>query len=73
MQVADIDIKKESPVGHGKIICFSIYCGSEADFLNGKSCVWVDVLKGGADVLSVFSPYFGDESIKKVSHSIMFE
>ena len=69
MQVADIDIKKESPVGHGKIICFSIYCGSQADFGNGKSCLWVDVLDGGKDVLSVFAPYFGDSSIRKVSHS----
>lgn len=72
-EVAYIDIKKESPVGHGKIICFSIYCGSQADFGNGKSCVWVDVLGGGKDVLSEFSCYFGDTSIQKVWHNYSFD
>ena len=69
MQVADINIKKESPVGHGKIICFSISCGSQDDFGNGKSCVWVYVLDSGEDVLLEFSRYFGDPSIWKVRHS----
>jgi DNA polymerase-1 len=72
-EVAGIDVKKESPVGHGNIICFSIYCGSQADFGNGKSCLWVDVLDGGKDVLSVFAPYFGDSSIRKVWHNYSFD
>ncbi|KAH9288195.1 hypothetical protein KI387_032312 [Taxus chinensis] len=72
-EVADIDVKKESPVGHGKVICFSIYCGSEANFGDGKSCVWVDVLDGGEDVLSVFAPYFEDSSIRKVFHNYSFD
>jgi hypothetical protein len=36
MQVADIDVKKVSPIGHGKCICFSVYCGYQADFGNGQ-------------------------------------
>lgn len=54
-EVADIDIKEESPVGHGAVICFSIYCGPWANFnpqyhggdgSNGakrQSRIWVDL------------------------------
>lgn len=69
MQVANIDVKKETPVDHGEVICFSIYsgnCDAQADFGNGKTCIWVDVLDGGRDVLMEFAPFFEDPSIKKV-------
>lgn len=52
---------------HGQIICFSIYSGPEADFGDGKSCIWVDVLDGGGrDLLEEFAPFFEDPSIRKV-------
>lgn len=61
-------MKSETPVDHGEMICFSIYCGSEADFGYGKSCIWVDVLgENGRDILAEFKPFFEDSSIKKVS------
>lgn len=69
MQVANIDVKKETPVDHGEVICFSVYSGNLdacADFGNGKTCIWVDVLDGGRDVLMAFAPFFEDMSIKKV-------
>lgn len=65
--MANIDVKQETPVDHGEVVCFSIYCGSQADFGSGKSCIWVDVLDGGRNVLMEFAPFFEDESIKKVS------
>ncbi|KAF9587798.1 hypothetical protein IFM89_005673 [Coptis chinensis] len=40
-EVAKIDVKQETPVNHGEIICFSIYSGPGVDFGNGKSCIWV--------------------------------
>lgn len=68
--MSGIEVKDETPVDHGELICFSIYCGSEADF-NGKSCIWVDVLgENGREVLSVFKPYFEDSSIRKVSFKL---
>lgn len=68
LQVANIDVKQETPVDHGEIICFSIYSGAEADFGNGKSCIWVDVLNGGGkNLLAIFAPFFEDPSIKKVN------
>ncbi|KAK3027958.1 hypothetical protein RJ639_039425, partial [Escallonia herrerae] len=73
-QVAKIDVKQETPVNHGEIICFSIYAGTEADFGNGKSCVWVDVLDGGgSSLLAVFAPFFEDPTIKKVWHNYSFD
>ncbi|XP_073151319.1 DNA polymerase I A, chloroplastic/mitochondrial-like isoform X2 [Henckelia pumila] len=73
-EVANIDVKEETPVNHGEIICFSIYSGSDADFGDGKSCIWVDVLDGGGrDILAVFAPFFEDGSIKKVWHNYSFD
>ncbi|KZV33486.1 DNA polymerase I B, chloroplastic/mitochondrial-like [Dorcoceras hygrometricum] len=72
--VANIDVKEETPVDHGEIICFSIYSGSGADFGDGKSCIWVDVLDGGGrELLTVFAPFFEDGSIKKVWHNYSFD
>ena len=31
-EVAEIDITKESPCGHGKVICFTVYGGEDVDF-----------------------------------------
>lgn len=64
--MAKIDVKDETPVDHGEIICFSIYSGPHADYF-GKSCIWVDVLDGGRDVLMEFAPFFGSASVKKVT------
>jgi len=33
----DISVKTESPVGNGKIICCSAFCGIDVDFGNGPS------------------------------------
>nr|KYP60882.1 DNA polymerase I [Cajanus cajan] len=73
-EVAKINVKQETPVDHGEIICFSIYSGSEADFGGGKSCIWVDVLDGGGkEILNKFAEFFQDSSIKKVWHNYSFD
>ncbi|KAL1567030.1 DNA-directed DNA polymerase [Salvia divinorum] len=73
-EVANIDVKEETPVDHGEMICFSIYSGPEADFGNGKSCIWVDVLDGGGEgLIKEFAPFFEDQSIKKVWHNYSFD
>ncbi|KAK4744111.1 hypothetical protein SAY87_010423 [Trapa incisa] len=73
-EVAKIDVKQETPVDHGEVICFSIYSGPCADYGNGKSCIWVDVLDGGGkDLLHAFIPFFEDPNIKKVWHNYSFD
>lgn len=66
-QVAGINLTEETPVGHGRIVCFSVYCGPDADFTGDgtKKCLWVDVLKGGQPVLDAFKSYLEDASILK--------
>jgi DNA polymerase-1 len=66
LQVAEIDVKKESPVGHGRITCITIFCGPSANFGDGKNRLWVDVLDGGEGILQVFKRYFEDPCINKV-------
>jgi DNA polymerase I-like protein with 3'-5' exonuclease and polymerase domains len=51
--VTDIEVKEQSPVGHGAVICFSIYAGPDVDFNRGQfkspshdqkqDRIWVDV------------------------------
>ncbi|KAG5255162.1 DNA polymerase [Salix suchowensis] len=73
-EVAKIDVKEETPIDHGEITCVSIYCGPEADFGHGKSCIWVDVLDGGGrDLLNEFALFFEDPDIKKVWHNYSFD
>ncbi|TKW08718.1 hypothetical protein SEVIR_6G042200v4 [Setaria viridis] len=76
-EVSNINVKEETPVGHGHVTCFSIYSANSnaqvADFGNGKTCIWVDVLDGGRDVLMEFAPFFEDPSIKKVWHNYSFD
>ncbi|KAF8023827.1 hypothetical protein BT93_F1109 [Corymbia citriodora subsp. variegata] len=72
-EVAKIDVKQVTPVDHGEIICFSIYSGPQADFGNGKSCIWVDILDGGKELLLEFEAFFKDPDIKKVWHNYSFD
>ncbi|KAI3852650.1 hypothetical protein MKW92_018923 [Papaver armeniacum] len=73
-EVCKIDVKKDTPVDHGEVTCFSIYSGEGVDFGKGKSCIWVDVLDGGGrDIVIEFSPFFEDPSIKKVWHNYSFD
>lgn len=65
-QVADIDVTQETPVGHGRITCFSVYCGPELDLGSNKRRLWVDVLRGGDEVLQAFKPYLESEAVLKV-------
>ena len=34
-ETTGIDVKAQSPVGNGMVICASVYCGSDVDFGNG--------------------------------------
>lgn len=49
-EVMSIDVGSESPCGHGKVICFSIYCGPDANFADRPNDgtqqphVWVDLI-----------------------------
>jgi DNA polymerase I len=44
-EVADINLEKEGPVGHGVVTCASVYSGPDVDFGNGPK-LWIDNLDG---------------------------
>jgi hypothetical protein len=65
-EVMAIDVKKESPVGHGSMTCFTFYAGPDVDWGNGCSRVFVDLLGGGEQLLAPFKAFFENAAIKKV-------
>eukprot|EP01083_Nonionella_stella_P224061 797889_1 len=71
-EVVDIDLKARSPVGQGKIISASIFCGPDVDFGSGPR-LWIDNLDEAEGTLDVFKEYFSDERCKKVFHNFSFD
>ena len=59
LQVSDIDVKKDSPCGHGRVTCLSVYCGDDANFAvpgePPKRQLWVDTLGMSDEVCAVSS------------------
>ena len=57
-QVSDIDVTKESPCGHGRVICFSLYGGPDMHFgaelpaarAPRQNQLWVDTMLGNNEV-----------------------
>ena len=58
VQVSEIDVTKESPCGHGRVICFSIYGGPDMHFgaephaagAPRQNQLWVDTMLGNNEV-----------------------
>ena len=71
-EVIDLDLKLVGPVGHGKVICASIYSGPEYDFGNG-SRIWIDNLDDAEGTLDLFKEFFESENHFKAWHNIGFD
>jgi len=81
-EVAEINVLSESPVGHGRLVCFSIFCGDDVHFGLGtpngvrQNKLWVDVLEQGderAAIMESFRPFFEDPGVMKVWHNYGFD
>jgi DNA polymerase I len=88
-EVMDIDVTSQSPCCHGRVICFSIYCGPDVDFGGQgvsptgtqRSVLWVDTYLGddparvqeAKDILEVFKPFFESTAHKKAWHNYSFD
>ncbi len=55
-QTIDLDIKQQSPIGSGKIICASFFAGPEYNFGNG-SRVFIDNFGANAGLIDIFKEY----------------
>jgi hypothetical protein len=60
-----MDLKKESPVGHGKVIAATIYGGPHFDFGSGPK-LFIDNLDDAEGTLAIFKPFFESSGLKKV-------
>lgn len=85
-EVSDIDVTKESPCGHGRVICFSIYGGPDIHFgaepptkgAPRQDQLWVDTMLGNDEeevtaVFEAFRPVLEDPDILKVWHNYSFD
>jgi hypothetical protein len=72
-EVADIDVKKEGPVGNGRVICASIYGGDDVDFGGGKTALWIKNDGESEGVLNYFKEWFESDKFQKVWHNYGFD
>lgn len=72
-EVADIDVKKEGPVGNGKVICVSIYGGDDVDFGGGNTTLWIKNDDTSEGLLQEFKEWFEDERYQKTWHNYGFD
>ncbi len=75
-----IEVKSESPVGKGTIICATAFLGPEVNFGNGPSMkdliilgLMIDNYAEAWDLISEFKEYFEDEKLKKCWHNYGFD
>jgi len=78
-EVSHIEVADQTPVGHGNVTCFSVYCGPDVDFSPNpgvgkpKTLLWVDTMTLGDDGWEVFRPYFESGDVKKAWHNYSFD
>lgn len=88
-EVMDIDVTRQSPCCHGKVTCFSLYCGPDVHFgketskevVTPKAMLWVDTWLGGQKgkdqeakaIIEIFKPFFESEKHRKVWHNYSFD
>ena len=74
-EVVDVDLEAQSPVGHGRVICASLYSGPSVDYGAGPgSRVWLDALApGGGAALAALGAGLADPALRKVWHNYSFD
>jgi DNA polymerase I len=71
-ETIDLEVKEESPVGKGSIICFTGFCGPDVDFGNGPR-LFVDNFGQRADLVQKFKRYFEDQTYLKAWFNYGFD
>jgi DNA polymerase-1 len=72
-EVVDLDLEEQSPVGHGRVICASLYSGPTVDYGGGCARVWVDATAAGGAALAALRGALEDAALKKVWHNFSFD
>jgi DNA polymerase-1 len=71
-ETVGIDPKLNSPVTHGKIICFSCFAGPDLDFGNGPR-LFIDNYGECENIVNEFKEYFENPQYLKVWHNYGFD
>jgi DNA polymerase-1 len=71
-ETTGVNIKEESPVGKGRVICASAFIGPEVNFGSGPK-LFLDNYGAAEGTLDLFKEYFEDPSIFKVWHNYGFD
>lgn len=86
-ETTGIDPKVESPVGKGRVVCLSVYCGPEVNFsecgqmllMSGEEgevvcCLWADTMGPEGDgVMQEFKRFLEEESCLKCWHNYSYD
>lgn len=67
-----IDVKAETPVGHGTVLCAQCFIGPDVDFGNGPR-LFIDNYADAHNVILEFKEYFEDERFLKCWHNYSFD
>lgn len=59
-ETIDLDVKSETPINRGRMICCSAYAGPDVDFGNGPR-LFIDNFCHNSDLVLRFREYFEDE------------
>jgi DNA polymerase-1 len=71
-ETLDIDPKEQTPVGNGRIMCFSCFIGPDVDFGNGPR-LFIDNYGECEGIVDIFKDYFEDSRYLKVWHNYSFD
>lgn len=71
-ETVDLDIKKQSPVGNGRILCASCFAGPDLDFGNGPR-LFIDNFGERHELIQHFKGYLENRRNKKVWHNYGFD
>jgi DNA polymerase I len=87
-EVMDIDVTRQSPCCHGRVICFSVYAGPDVHFGGdhatsgvNRSVLYVDTYLDGnpereeeaKEIMAVFKEFFASPDRNKVWHNYSFD
>ncbi len=71
-ETIDLDIKRESPIGAGRVLCLSAFAGPEIDFGSGPR-LFIDNFGVNSCNLPQMREYFESEEHLKVFHNVGFD
>ena len=67
-----IEVKTQSPVGNGRILCASCFIGPDIDFGNGPR-LFIDNYADAEGTIDVFKDYLEDPNYLKCWHNYGFD